>query len=182
MTPTQYELTAIAATLAGTAPPAERVKAALALWQAAGDALKDAETLAGIMAGRERDIAETRALFAGRKTIPLEEFLQYLMPDERAARRVPRYEKYLRSNILYCDEQAGRKGTPAELESAVRKTLADYMQKGVSQNNFMHTTREILRVLESDKKQILSERGQKGQAAQKKISPVPTKKKTARKK
>ncbi len=182
MTPTQSELATLAATLAGTADPAERVKAALALWEAAGDALQAAEKLAAITAERERDIAETRALFADRKTIPFDEFLQYLMPVERAARRVPRYENYLRSNIAYCDEQAGRKTTPAELETAVRKTLADYMQKGVSQNNFMHTTREILRVLESDKKQVLSERGQKGQTAQKKTSPVPTRKTAVRKK
>lgn len=166
MNPTQLELATIAASITGATTPAERVKAALDLWNAAGAALDAAKGLEEIKAKVIADMEETRALFAGRKTIPLDEYLAHLMPGKKPDDRITKYRSYLRDNIAFCDQATSKQPRSlAKLDKAVAEIIRTDKELGISQNNFANRARETRRIIELEAAATRTERAKKGAKA-----------------
>jgi len=163
--PTQYELATIAATQTGT--PVQRAAAALDLWKACGAALeREADLQASIDADHAK-YDEISAMFAGRETITIEEFLREVMPQSKTEDRMRKFREWIRRTIAFHDKLAG-----AELERTAEAAIKRDRENGIPFVNACAMAEMFTKFLDVDRREKKTARAKKGAAAKKSLGTV----------
>jgi hypothetical protein len=160
MNPTQYELTHIAAMQTGT--PAERARAALALWKACGDELSREARAQAMTADRESRESIITGWFAGRDEIPLVDLLREIMPQSKPEDRLAKYRAWMRQSIQYHERLTGE-----DLDAATESGMERDRTRGIPYHNAAAIVALLERFIEKDRREKNTARGKKGAAAKK---------------
>lgn len=156
--PTHQELATLAAAVTGQGSPREKAEAALALWEAAGEALESRRAIyaRALDEDHQRGARVAHADIPESGTVSIDAFLEIVMPKEKAVDRAKKWREYLAHPSPGEEALAGD-----ALDDAVKR----YRITGFPAASVPFMAESFANWKAGDKKRKLSDRGKKGNDA-----------------